>query len=246
MKNSSSAALLLFALTSYASDSMAQLSVQKIAIQPATSKATITLENNSPKDVTAYGLSIDNIYTDGHAEHQEKTSDMGPPYPPSTRNFSGLPSGQISQETDSFITHPGNPITKVNVKVAMVIYRDGSAQTFSKERETSLASVTGTRKSMGRAYQMSAELLQAALAKSTHPATQAASALREALEQATLAYKKPDNGNRVSLGVLNATIQRLTMRPPNKGEREYLEEVKVNMQEQAAVYAMYAQVRRLD
>jgi hypothetical protein len=51
-----------------------------------------------------------------------------------------------------------------------------TAQTFSKEGETSLASVTGTRKSMGRAYQMSAELLQAALAKSTHRATQAASA----------------------------------------------------------------------
>jgi hypothetical protein len=78
MKNSPSAVLLLFALTSYASDSTAQVSVQKITIQPATGQAIITLENNSPKNVTAYGLSIDNIYGDGHAEHQEEASDMGP------------------------------------------------------------------------------------------------------------------------------------------------------------------------
>jgi hypothetical protein len=101
---------------------------------------------------------------------------------------------------------------------------------------------------MGRPYQLSAELLQAALAKSSepHPATEAAAAVRKALEQATLAYKKPDDGNRVSLAILNATIRRLTMKPPNKGEREFLEEVKVNMQEQAGLYATYAQVRRLE
>ena len=148
-------------------------------------KATIVIVNDSPKDVTHYSVSIDDISKSGTKGYSGYDADSGPtPMLPLT----WIKPGQTVERVENFNTAGSDPTASVNAQVVMAIYSDGTAQAYGKEGEEALIEEIERRKSVELAYQRSVQILETALADTSeqHPAAKAAAATREYLRQASL------------------------------------------------------------
>ena len=211
--------LLFLALASQVLAKVGGAMVQAVTLEDKA--ANITVLNQSDQDITGFTLAITATFTDGHQEHSEYTRDYGP----LTGNV--LPPHQVVVQPYSY----GSAPTKVDARVIIAIYKDGTAEADDKR---ALDQVVSVRASIAKALQVSADTLNAALA-TTSPTDYASRRLKEMLAA---------NDKTINQSYLKGSVQ-LIEAAPKGGERQYLQEHAARYQREANAFAAYANVRRL-
>jgi len=108
---------------------------KQLSFDPKTGVAVFDIRNLSTKDITAFNLSIEAIYSDGTKRHGELSVDFQPSMLSKIEQgdlslaAGALHPGQTEQETIGNVpsTSAGNSITSVNVAVDVIVCADGKA-----------------------------------------------------------------------------------------------------------------------
>jgi hypothetical protein len=183
--------------------------------------ASITVLNQSDQDLTGFTLAITGTFPDGRKENSEFTEDYGP------LTGSVLGAQQIAIEP---YTYKDAPI-KVAAKVIVALYKDGTAEA---DDEATLDQVVSVRAGMGKALQLGADTLNAALS-TTSPSDYARLRFKELLAS---------DDKTVDRAYLKGSVQ-LVEAAPKGGERQFFQQQAARHQREATAFAAYAKIRRL-
>lgn len=210
------------------------LAVQNVQLDPAHHLATISLLNGGDRTITAFTISVAEVYQNGGVHRHELTEDYGPNLAAVGK---ALIAGQIKEESDFYSEPPNNPVVHVETKVVAVICAD---QTAEGEREP-LQRIVTVRKGIAAALDYSAKSLEAALnnASESHPVLRAAEAIR-----ATAAKNPPG----MDAAYLQNTAKNLEdaaehAAAENRSERDLLQQRLAQIQEQAALFAAFSEIK---
>lgn len=185
MKCALAAFLLLSA--SLALGAVSGAKVLGVDVDAHNSVTTIHLLNTSGKDISAYVLSFDATYANGHRDHTEILVDLLPlmmtmadqnQVPGSSLGDGSFRAAQTRDEVENQPAGIGNPLTKAEAAVIVVVYVDRTADAQSS---TALERVLALRRGIALARSESADVIYKATMSrgEAHPSAVAADGVRE-------------------------------------------------------------------
>jgi hypothetical protein len=249
--NAMKCALAVFVLL-YASLATAAVSGAKVLgvdVDAHKSTATIHLLNTSGKDISAYVLSFDATYANGHTDHAEILVDLLPlmmtmvdQAPGSSLDDGSFRAAEARDEVESLPAGTGNPLTKADAAVIVAVYVDRTADAQS---DAALERVLALRRGIALARSEAADVIhKAAMSRGqAHPSAVAADGVREIL----LRRKTDHTGESVTelLSIVDDMV-RAPAEAAGSGlsERDYLARYAMKATVRSSTAFAQAQIRR--
>jgi len=211
--------------------------------------ATIHLLNASGKDISAYVLSFDAAYANGHTDHTEILVDLLPlmmtmveQAPGSSLNNGSFRAAEARDEVENLPTGTGNPLTRAEAAVIVAVYVD---RTVDAQSDAALERVVALRRGIALARSESADVIYKATTSrgQAHPSAVAADGVREIL----LRRKTDHTGESVT--ELLSIVDDMVRAPAEAaelglGERDYLTGYATKATARGSTALAQAQIRR--
>jgi hypothetical protein len=219
------AALLLLSCSFSAAQERNELTGAKATVAFEDGRATITITNQSRRDITGYAIGITATLTNGALRYSERIKDYGPPL----LGLTPLLAGKSADEVDQF---PPS-VTRVDAKVIVAIYDD---QTAEATKEDTFRQILTTRQRIASALQVSARIFKEA---SLDPAPR---------ERASAAFTNSiadiKSGKLTADEAFLASDAAEAGKAPIGGEASFMADEAKLHERQAAAYGPYTLVRR--
>ncbi len=217
----------LFAITVWAVNGA---TVQAITLKPKS--AAVAIFNQSTDALTNFAMSITETSQDGSVRYSRHMEDLGP-----FQKDAWIAPGQ----TKEYEIPLGGPTVKFEATIVAAIYADGTAEA-NVDGEGILQDAIRARRAAAQALRQSSDILTAALPQ-PHPSVYAHKLLKQLL--AELKERQYGHEEEVDTGYIKDVVNLMQHSPQDVTEGSFVKEQASRLQEEAAVFSTYAQVRRL-